>query len=1066
MAFHLISSNRVELLKEQLAQLLMAQPLSSPLMVETILVPSMPMKRWLELQLAEHAGINCNNEYPLPAAWLWALLSSGLKQPNKPDPLAREHAAWRIYALLPDYIERPAFDALKHYLHNDAQGIKRWQLSERIADIFDRYQYYRPQMIRTWSAGGGDDWQAHLWRGLLAQVGEGGHRVALIDAFLLRLGQEKMQSLPERITIFAVSSLPPLLLQVIQAVAMYTDIFMFYLTPTDNYWADLKSGKAMARARLDAPDEVVYFETGHELLASWGRQGQVFQDLLLSDASLQSLDFECYHQQWPDTLLGLLQQDLFCINMDKREGMAADASLQLHICHSALRECQVLHDALLQRLQDDVSLKPEDILVMVPEISRYAPYIEAVFSKDEARPLIPWNLSDISVADEHPVIGSFLQLLQLPGSRFAISEVLALLDVPEICARFSLDSDKVAAIRQLLGKLHVRWGIDAGHKAEFGLPPMIENSWKQAELRLMAGFAMGESELWHGIAPVAIDHDEAVVMADFWALFELLSSWRMRLKEKTTRTALQWQAVLVELMESLFFDNHEKGGGHLQLIRDVLADLATHAGQGLLSLELVHHWLAGQLGERVSAGRYFSGGVSFCGMRPMRSLPFRVICLLGMQDAAFPGRERPLEFDHMVKPWQPGDPTRGEMDRYLMLETILCARDALYISYTGRSIRDNSDCQPSVLVQELMDQLLWQYGQVVVDAITYLHPMQPFSAGNYVANDRSFDAYWCRLANAMVAQQRLPDQGPKGWPQQQLEIENQPDEGVELSRLCRFVVHPVKFFFNHTLSIYLQQQDEIPDDEPFTLNGLERWQVKTRLMDQFIERGRCDPERLRAEAMLPHGALADHQLAIEQQQIAPVLALLEPYQLLKRSPRLIELYCPLTEGGGQLLSGQIQHYYPGRGLMHSTPSGFSSKYLMPLWIEHLAMCAAGRLPAGENSQLICRDESFICNRLTVEEAMSLLQQYLDAYRQGSRCPLPVFQKASWKYASQVYANQKSSPPLSEWSGNEHQNIPGDRDDPYVALVMRSVTSVPVEESCFSTWAMNFYQPVLSARGVS
>ena len=1053
MAFQLISSNKVELLRDQLAGVLTARPLNSPFTPEVILVPSMPMKRWLGLQLAESAGINCNTDYSLPAAWLWNLVSSNLDQAPKLDPLGRDQATWKIFDLLPDYLEKPQFEPLQQYLSNDLRGIKRWQLSERIADVFDRYQYYRPETIRTWSQGGGDDWQAHLWRALQKQVGNRHHRVALIDVFLAELKKDKLHHLPERISIFAVSSLPPLLLHVIQAVAQYTDVYLYYLTPTNSYWADLKSGKEMARQRLEHPDDVIYLDTGHGLLASWGRQGQVFQDLLLSDDSLQALAFECYQEHWPETMLGQLQSDLFCIRMEAHTCDENDSSLQVHICHSALRECQVLHDALLQRLDDDPTLKPEDILVMVPEISRYAPYIEAVFSKDESRPFIPWNLSDISVADEHPVIGSFLQLLHLPESRFSISEVLSLLDVPEICARFNLDADKLATVRAMLDQLHVRWGIDAEHKKIFELPEMIQNSWKQAEQRLLAGFAMGESSLWQGIAPYAVSSANAAALADFWCLFESLNHWRITLSAQKERSAGQWQSLLSEMLQNLFLDTADNAG-RLQLIRDALADLAAQAEKSSLTLDLVRHWLSHELAERDTPGRYFSGGVSFCGMRPMRSLPFRVICLMGMHDTAFPARERQLEFDQMIKAWQPGDPGKGEMDRYLMLETILCARETLYISYTGRSIRDNSECQPSVLVRQLLDQLVEQYGQGLVDNIIHVHPMQVFSPDNYKQH-RAYDAYWCNLANAIVQPQAKNE--PKSWPELPLTVQDVDSDLIDLRRLVQFIVHPVKFFFNSSLSIYINNQDEVDDDEPFALDGLGNWQLRKRLLDDYLEQGKSNPEQIKAEAELPHGGLADQVLDAQQQEVAPMLASLLPYQDLQATPLAIELACPVSGRTDIFLSGQVQHYYPGKGLLHVTPSKLASKNLMPLWLEHVAMCATGQLAETEVSLLICRDDLITLERLSRGAAVEIMAVYIDAYLQGIKCPLPIFQNASWAQAKQ----ESPAKVNGLWKGNDYQA--GDLDDPYIQMVMRGVTENPGEHDYFIGWAETFYMPLLSAR---
>src|SRR5690606_37858815 len=160
------------------------------------------------------------------------------------------------------------------------------------------------------------------------------------------------------------------------------------------------------------PREVDYYDTGNDLLTSWGRQGQAFQDLLLSNDALESIEHEAYAEAGEDTLRHRIQQDMFDLRDDGAE-VEGDDCLRVMICHSALRECQVLHDQILHWMSADSSLKPEDILVMVPEISRYAPFVESVFRADDSdsRPFIPWNLSDIAVADEHPLVRMFLELL-------------------------------------------------------------------------------------------------------------------------------------------------------------------------------------------------------------------------------------------------------------------------------------------------------------------------------------------------------------------------------------------------------------------------------------------------------------------------------------------------------------------------------------------------------------------------------------------------------------------------------------------------------------------------------
>ncbi|MDQ6993045.1 MAG: exodeoxyribonuclease V subunit gamma [Mariprofundus sp.] len=1055
MAFHLISSNKVELLMEKLAGLLMAQPLADPFQAETILVPSMPMQHWLGYRLAEHAGINCNNAFPLPASWIWNLVTAAELNLPLSDPLGREQAGWLIFQLLPGMLTEPAFAPLQYYLADDKQGIKRWQLSERIADLFDRYQYYRPELIRSWSRGNESDWQALLWRQLLCEIGENVHRVALIDRWLQK---PVMVGVPERINLFAISSLPPLLLQVIQAVASHSDILLFYLTPTNRYWADLVSEKKQASKRLQCPDEAVYYESGHELLASWGRQGQVFQDLLLMDDSLQALEFDCHSEHWGEpSLLHQLQADLFHVEQEANTEMLADRSLQLHVCHSAMRECQVLHDELLKQLAADKALKPEDILVMVPEISRYAPYIEAVFSKDDARPFIPWNLSDISVADEHPVIRTFLQLLALPSSRFTLSEIMSLLDVEEIASRFALDIDAVAQVRRLLETLHVRWGIDGTHRGELGLDDSVANSWKQAEQRLLAGFAMGDEGMWEGVAPLGVGQTELDVMVLFWNLFERLNHWRCRLQ--TAQQAVLWQSELALLLDELFVEGDDSNG-RLQQIRDELFALADHAGEQELSRELVMHWLQERLSQRDVVGRYFSGGVSFCGMRPMRSLPFKVICLLGMHDSAFPGREHPLEFDRMVEQWQPGDPIKGEMDRYLLLETVLCARNSLYISYTGRTLRDNSACQPSVLVHELLDMLEQQWGKSVLQEITHVHPMQPFSRQNYSAPQSAFDAYWCGLANAIDDYQRH-EEGVRDWPEAPLPL-TEPDDGreVALGRLIQFARHPVKHFFNSTLGIYLQEEEELCDDEPFALDGLAKWSLSSRLLDDYLAGVESDLSRLQAEGILPHGGFAERAVALQEKAVEAMCETLQPYREGQQKPQVIALTIPMRDAELVRLSGQVEHYYPGHGLLHVTASEQSGKQLLVLWLEHLALCAAGIMTTTEASLLVSKgNRRQRLPHLTTGVATQHLADYIGYYQQGLRLPLPLLGKSSW-----LYAKQKESSPKTEralllsWLGDNYHA--GDISDPYIAMVMRGVDQLPIVGEPFQRWAAHFYQPIV------
>lgn len=1058
---NLVSSNRVETLLAILAEEIMEKPLSSPFLPETVVVPNPAMARWVNLHLARHNGIAAHFNYPLPAAWIWEIARGLIDNLPDQDPLIPETTAWKIFFLLPDLLKRQEFHTVHHYLVDDPESIRRWQLSVKISDLFDRYQFYRPDLIRGWCKRHDAEWQSVLWRKLLETV-QSRHRIDVIDELLEILSIENSAiQLPERISLFAISNLPPLFVDVLHALAAKTQINLFMHSPCEHYWADLSSKKAISRIRVRSPDKAGYHESGNELLASWGRQGQTLQDLLLNHGSLQSVSAERYEEPQPDCLLHQIQKNI--LNLES-EGLALphDSSIQIHICHSPLRECQVLHDQLLGILQADPSLRPEDLLVMIPEINRYAPYVEAVFGKTEidSHPFIPWNLSDISVAEEHPLIEVFFQLLRLPDSRFTASEVLAFLDIPELVQRFNLDGGACEIIRDLIQSAKVRWGIDAPHKKALNLPGLEENTWRQAERRFFAGYSIGAQDYWNDIAPISeIEGTKALFIGRFWHLLQTLFDCREEMS--TERSGAQWQHFLNAMLDR-FFSEQADESGIIQRIRDALDQFQQVTSEEKLSRELVLLWLQKNLADKNVSGRYFSGGVNFCGMRPMRSLPFRVICLLGMNDQVFPRRDRPIEFDLMKQSWKPGDPNNGDEDRYLLLETLLCTRKILYISYTGRDLRDNSVRQPSVLIQELanfIDQFSedGEANSTKTSArITFLHSMQPFSPKNFSSNTPAYDKRWARIAQALCNPR--PRDGENHWPTIQIAPPTEDIRSIDLSRLHRFLKHPVKAFFTTRLKVRLKDHPSVEDSEPFAPNALERWQVKSMIAANFLRHCCLGAEQLRASGQLPHGSLGPVYLDQLNEEARQLLNQLEDYADLDPETLGIELFFQEDYS----LVGRIANVYPGKGLLHFTPSKFKGTQLLALWLDHLCLSASGGY-RHRSSRLICHDRSWRFAPLDAEQAREILWYYLQLYRNGMQCPLALFPNAShaWAdYRMKEKPEQARAKAIQKWEGFPIRNILGEKDDPYIQLALRKVGKYPIDDPEFSRRAEEFYQDAL------
>jgi exodeoxyribonuclease V gamma subunit len=1061
MALTILSSNRIETLQSRLTQRLAAEPLSDPFAHEVVVVPTYAMSRWLNLRIAQQLGIAANIHYPQVGKWIWGLAGQILEDLPHQDPYSRDLLGWQIFAALPELLSQDVFASLRRYLDDDQSGIKQWQLAQRIAISFDHYQAYRPELIHDWSNGNDSQWQAQLWRKIVATRNQA-HRVNIMESIIDRLGNSPVEiKLPERISLFAMSSLAPFVIEFINALARRTEIILYQHNPTDQYWADLVSEKVKARRRLQNPVDSEYLDSSNSLLASWGRQGQAMQDLLLELGSVTGSEVEDNQPPGNDSILQCLQASLF--NLEKPvPGITIDDSIAVQICHSPMRECQVLHDHLLMVLDRHPELSSEDILVMVPEISRYAPYIEAVFQQDTGnkRPDLAWNISDISVSDAHPLVRIFLQLLKLPGSRFTRSEVLAFLECVEIRNRFGIDQQMLEHIYQLVESSRVHWGIDADQRRALGLPAIHENTWQQAWDRFFAGYAMMDDALWQGIAPIIeIDTDAGVAISQFRYLFERLTYWHQKLG--TAASADVWQRRLQQLIEE-FFSARIVADDLLLPLRNAISEIG-QSGSVELSPALVCYWMEKQLATNQQPGRLYSGGITFCGMQPMRNIPFPIICVLGMQDNAFPRRDHPAEFDLMRHQWRPGDPLRSDEDRYLMLETLLCARRYLYFSYCGRSLKDNSECQPSVLLRELLDYIDTCFGtddtgRTASKQISRIHPMQAFSSRNFMPDNPGYDQYWFDTSLYLAASKPLDR--TQAWPQESLSSTSSLDSGIDLQMLKQFFNHPIRFFFSSRLGIRITAEPDSDDEESFTLQGLQKWELAGRLADSQLSGSQNDVEKFSALGLLPHGRAAKAEWLAIQAEYQVLLEQLASFRGQQPITRSVE--CRFDNV--LLLYGEVNACYPGTGLMHfSASKAVKSRALMSLWLDHLALSATNQIAPHECSQLLIpTTRGLRFEYLDASSAKTILANYITLFQQGLEHPLPVFPDTSYAFASHTDPVVAMSKALTCWNGGKYRNAPpGEREDEFIRLALHQNTSKPLEDPLFQDCARQIYLPAIT-----
>lgn len=787
----LYRGNRLERLADRLAEVL-ADPAGLPLAPETVVVQGPGTARWVAARLASRLGVCANVRFPQPAAFIWDCFRAVLPALPAGSAYEPERLLWRVFGLLDRVRGEPWLGALGHYLEGSDE-LKRLRLAGRLAATLDQYLVYRPDWIRDWERGGGEDWQAPFWRRLVAEGGRG-HWVHAQDAFLSApLSAPALRSaLPSRVAVFALPTLSPSYLALLAHLAGLLDVHLFLLDPSREYWSDIESPGATARRRArwrreGRSDASGYYALGHPLLASLGRMGRELLDQVLEyDAEEEDLWEDpvgdlaarlaaglaagsaggplgasaAEPAEWPaaPSRLRLLQRDVLELRNRGREPDApllpipqGDRSLQVHACHGPLREVQVLHDALLDLFERLPGLEPRDVLVLAPDPDVYAPHVEAVFGALGDERYIPWSAARRDPAAGAPAVAAVLQLLDLPASRLPASEVLSLLEVAAVARRLALDEAAVEALRGWVRESGVRWGLDAEARSEAGLPALDETTWAFGLRRLFLGYAMPEDAgLFAGVLPCpGPEGSSAPWLGALAALVERLGTWRQRLAGRYP--AGRWAALLRELVDDFLVPTDDEEEARLLELGEAalgVADAALGAGYtGTFAREVFRERLIDALAGHRGAPPVLAGGVTFAGLGQLPGVPARIVWLLGMNGADFPRTERPPGFDRMARQRLRGDRSRRDEDRQRFLDALLAARDVFAVSYVGRSARDNAPMVPSVVVSELLDYVQQAFppeaprGAPGGAGLVTEHPLQPFSRRYFDGGDPRLFSY-------------------------------------------------------------------------------------------------------------------------------------------------------------------------------------------------------------------------------------------------------------------------------------------------------------------------------------
>jgi exodeoxyribonuclease V gamma subunit len=1030
---------------------------ADPFAGEVVAVPAKGVERWLAQRLSHVLGTSagdgvCANVlFPSPNRLLdEAVQAATAEHAEAVERWAPGQSLWPLLDVIDASIpSEPWCRSLAQHLGTAAEDKgRRLAVASRLARLFDEYGQSRPEMLRAWAAGRDEQgdgtlldedlrWQAELWRRHRQRL-DTPSPAELIEGACERLKTEPgLSQLPDRISVFGASRLSPARLTVLAALAEHRDVHLWLHHSSPALWQTVHDAPRATRRR----DDVSRQQLTNPLLTSLSRDVLELQQLLARCAPGHT---DVLHDSGAsnDTLLGRLKQDLADDHVPTEPaGLDPDdRTVQVHACHGRTRQVEVLREVIVGLLRDDPTLEPRDILVMCPDVETFAPIVAATFAigaeDDAAHPAarLRVRLADRALRQTNALLAVLSQLLELGTARVTASQVLDLASTPAVRQRFGFDDDALERLRDWTVGAGVRWGLDREHRRTWQLGEVEQGSWRAGIDRLLLGAAMeGALDSYGEVVPLDdVDSSDIDLAGRLAELVDRLAAAQSLLAGQ--HTAEEWMTGLEDAVLGLAATTRDTAWQLVQL-RGELGDIADSADGNTAQLGLsdVRALLAGTLAGRPTRASFRTGTLTVCTLVPMRSVPHRVVCLLGLDDGVFPRQSIHDGDDVLARdPWVGERDPRSE-DRQLLLDAICAAEDHLVITYAGADERTGAPVPPAVPLGELLDALDRTAGtpdgKRVRDVITTHHPLQPFDARNFEPGELrttgpfSFDTL--NHAGAVAAAGPRTDARP--FLTEPLSAPDPAD--IELADLHRLLSHPARGFLRQRLQVAeTRSEDEPADVLPVELDNLELWAIGERVLEERmagLEPAECIALEQR-RGTLPPGPLGIGAL----QDVGRKVETLLTASTLERQLDPESYDVDVTLADGTKLTGTVGNVR-GDVLLSVTYSTLNARHRLKAWVDLVALTATqpdrpwSAAAVGRKGRSAQRS---VFDPMSLADARAALEELVELYRAGLRSPLPLPVKTAAAYAER--RNHSDTPTAREGAARDWvtDRFPGEQSD--------------------------------------
>ncbi|MDE0169281.1 MAG: exodeoxyribonuclease V subunit gamma [bacterium] len=1103
---------------------MLASPPPDPFAPELVAVPTRGIERWLTQRIASGMadrtsgdGVCANVEFPSPRRLVRDVLLTIPELASALESWEGTALTCSVVSVLDDHLDEPWMWLLDRFVDAgrgiDALGNgQRLRAARKISGLFTRYARRRPDMVGAWRAGrdlgadGGalpeaDLWQPRLWRLVRDRIGMPG-LAELLPAALdpVRRGKVDLH-LPDRLSVYGLTAADPVDLEVIEAVAARRDVHLYLLHPSAVLWQDtaaLLDGSTAGAPPARVSDPTVHVPR-HPFLRSWARESRELQ-MVLAGRNHTGGASPARHRAASTTVLGRLQRDIRSNTPPARAGTLVetrrgDRSVQIHVCYGARRQVEVLRDAILHVLAADSTLEPRDIVVMTPDLVTFAPLLEATFLRavdlpgsgppadhtdrpvvDDALPDLRLRIADRAPAATNPLVRFAATVLDLAGSRLEAGAVRELVAMPVVRQLFGFDEETADEISAVIEDTNVRWGLDGEHRALWSAGTGADHTWRRGLDRALAGVFYSDSSVRvvGTVAPLdGAEGQEARPIGILAQILDRIVAVRALLGEPKPHSA--WGPAIagaVRLLAAPGWDDQWQWGQLERLLEESFPSEGTGPDDPLIGAAEARIVVGDWTRDAPSPLHFRTGDITVCTLVPMRSVPYRVVCLLGMDDHRFPRSSRVDGDDLLVDNEMIGDSDRGAEDRQLLLDAVMAAGDYLIVTYSGRDELTNAEYPPAVPIAELRDVLADMVGRAGLGRLETRHPLQPFSETNFVAGERGVDGPWgfdpMQFDGALAIQRRQIAELPRlSIPPPEEDFFSQ----IRLDDLRSFIEHPARTFLRKRLGFVIPPRGEIPDDTvPTALDPLSEWKVTNRLLSGLLAGHSIESLEAheRAADTVPPANLGLPGLERARQRATD---LWQAARTVGYEPGRYQQHSGVVRVGNRMVEGTVGAD-PGTGRIDVvTPSRLKGKQRLRAFLQMVFLTALdphrpwqglllGRHLRGDKLWSVrigpIRGEAERRRR----EAERLLSGLVDLYVEGLTTPIPLPCETSFVWQRKIGSHRDVARKVAGQAWETDRFSPEAKDPANQFLFPDLGTISALERTSFPAHARSLWGPIL------